>query len=52
MNDILNDLIHLNLEECTEVLKAVAERIKILTNRERTVNTIRKPQKPADEKLV
>lgn len=52
MNDILNDLIHLNLEECKEVLKAVQDRIKILEDRKRLGNIITKPKNPTDEKLV
>lgn len=52
MNDILNDLIHLNLIECKEVLKAVQDRIKILEERNRLGNQISKPQTPHNEKLI
>lgn len=52
MNDILNDLIHLNLEECREVLIAVKARIEILEDRKRLTNQIRKPQNLRDEKLI
>lgn len=52
MNDILNDLIHLNLGECKEVLLAVQARIKILEERQRLGNTLSKPQNSSNEKIA
>jgi len=52
MNDILNDLIHLNLQECKEVLRAVQDRIKILEDRQRLANQVGKLKNPPNEEKI
>ena len=40
MHEVLDNLIHLNLQECKEVLRAVQDRIKILEQRTSLANTL------------
>jgi len=42
MWDVINDLIHLNLSECRQVMEELKKRIKLLEERERLVKELQR----------